>query len=78
MGRTGTYLLGSLTHEHEALGVGYDLGGIESLLEIVNELLLVALEGFLLRTVDDLAGARTLGLEGGQAPGEDCLANESD
>ena len=73
-----THLLRCLTHEHEALGVGDDLGGIEGLLEVVDELLLVTLEGLLLGTVDDLAGAHTLGLERRQAPSEDCLSDKGD
>lgn len=37
-------LLGSLAHEHKALGVGNDLGSIEGLGNIVDELLLIASE----------------------------------
>lgn len=71
-----TNLLGSLTHEHEALGVGDDLGRVESLLEVVDELLLVALERLLLRTSNDLARTDTLLLEARQATSEDSLADE--
>ena len=46
--------------------------------EIIDELLLVALEGLLLGTGDDLARARALGLDCRQAPREDGLANERD
>ena len=72
------HLLRCLTHEHEALGVGDDLGGIEGLLEVVDELLLVALERLLLGAVNNLAGAYSLGLERRQAPGEDCLSDKGD
>ena len=73
-----TNLLSGLTHEHEALGVGDDLRRVECLLQVVDELLLVALEGLLLRAGDDLAGARALGFDGGQATSEDGLTNERD
>ena len=33
-----------LLHQHEALGVRDDLGGIQSLLKVLEELLLVTLE----------------------------------
>jgi len=36
--------LGGLSHEHESLGVRDDLGSVKSLLEVIDELLLVALE----------------------------------
>lgn len=71
-------LLGSLTHEHEALRVRDDLGGVESLLEIIDELLLVTLECLLLWTSNDTTGANALFLDGGQATREDGLTNESD
>lgn len=63
-------------HKHETLGVGDDLGGVKGLLKVGDELLLVASE---LRSgaLEDLAGAGALGLEGGQAAGEDSLADES-
>ena len=66
-----TYILGGLTHEHESLRVGDDLGGIESLFKVVDELFPVAVEGLFLRTGDDFASADTLLLEGRQTPGED-------
>ena len=56
-------LLGSLTHEHEALSVGDDLGRIQSLLKVINELLLVTLELLLLRARDGLSGTGTLLLD---------------
>jgi hypothetical protein len=71
-------LLGSLAHEHEALSVRDDLGGVEGLLEVVDELLLVAGEGVDLGTADDLGGADTLLLDGGEAAGEDSLTDEGD
>jgi hypothetical protein len=55
-----------------------DLGRIERLLEVVDELLLVAGEGLLLGAAEDLAGAGALALDGGQAAGEDGLADEGD
>ena len=73
-----TDLLGGLTHEHEALGVGDDLGSVEGLLEVIDELLLVTLEGLLLWSSDDLARPCTLGLDGRQAASEDGLTNERD
>lgn len=63
-------------HEHEALGVGDDLGGVKGLLKVGDELLLVTGE---VRSgaLELLAGAGTLGLEGRKAAGEDSLADES-
>jgi len=61
-------LASGLLHEHEALSVGDDLGGVESLLEILEELLLVTLE--LGGSADELklgGGSSTLVLDGGQA-----------
>ena len=69
-------LLGRLAHEHEALGVRDDLGRVEGLLEVVDELLLIAAERLLVGCSKDLAGARTLALDGRQAAGEDGLADE--
>jgi hypothetical protein len=71
-------VLGGLAHEHEALSVGDNLGRVERLLEVIDELLFVALEGLLRRASDDLARAGTLGLDGGEATGEDSLADEGD
>ena len=72
------HLLGSFTHEHEALRVGDDLRRIEGLLKVVDELLLVALERLLLGASDDLASTETLLLKARQATSKDSLANESD
>lgn len=71
-------LLGSLPDEHEALRVGDDLGSIETLLQILDESLLVTRELSSGRAIEDGASADTLVLEGTQATGEDCLANKSD
>ena len=60
-----THLLGRLAHEHESLGVGDDLGGVESLFEVINELALITVECLFLGTSDDFASADTLLLEGG-------------
>jgi hypothetical protein len=68
-----TYVL----DEHEALSVGDDLGGIQSLLKVVNELLLVALE-LGLGALEEAAGADTLALEGRKATSKDRLADQSD
>ena len=73
-----TDLLGGLTHEHEALGVGVDLGSVEGLLEVIDELLLVTLESFLLGASDDLAGTCTLILNRRQATSKDSLADQGD
>lgn len=70
-------LLGGVLDEHEALGVGDDLGGVQGLLEVVDEGLLVTLEdggG----SAEDGAGAATLVLEGREAAREDRLADQGD
>ena len=61
----------NLLHEHESLGVRDDLGCVQSLLEILKELLPVTLE--LIASADeleDLGGAGTLALDGGETAGE--------
>lgn len=68
-----TYVL----HQHETLGVGDDLGGVEGLLEVVDEGLLVTLE-LGLGAVEEAGCADTLVLEGGKAAREDSLADEGD
>lgn len=73
-----TNLLCGLPHEHESLSVWDDLGSIQSLLEVIDELLLVATERLPLRTGDDLGRTNTLSLERGQATSEDSFADESD
>ena len=73
-----SHLLGGLTHEHEALSVRDNLRRVQSLLKVVDELLLVALEGLLLGTGEDFARPCTLCLDGGQATGEDSLTDERD
>lgn len=73
-----SYLFGSLPHQHEALGVGDDLGGIQRLLEIVNEELLVASERLLLWARDNFASTDTLLLDSRQATCKHSLANKSD
>ena len=60
------------------MSVRDDLGSIECLLEVINELLLVALERFLLGTRDDLACTDTLFLDGRQASGKDGLTDKGD
>ena len=54
------------------------LGSVEGLLEIIDELLLVAAEGLDLGTGEDLGSADALLLDGREAAGEDSLANEGD
>lgn len=73
-----TNLLRGLPHEHEALGVGDNLRCIQSLLEVIDELLLVATEGFPLRAGDNLSRTYTLSLECGQATSKDGFADERD
>jgi hypothetical protein len=58
-------LFGSLTHEHEALCIRDDLRGIESLLQVIDKLLLVATECLLLWSDNDLVSTGTLGLDSG-------------
>ena len=54
------------------------LGGVEGLLEIVDELLLVTGEGLDLGSTENLGSADTLLLDGREAAGEDGLADEGD
>lgn len=68
-----TYVL----DEHEALGVGDNLGSVQGLLKVVDESLLVALE-LRSRTAQDAAGAATLILESTEAAREDSLADQGD
>lgn len=70
-------LLSSLPDEHKALSVGDDLRGIEGLLKVIDESLLVTGE-FGGGTAQDVASLDTLVLLGTQATREDGLANESD
>lgn len=63
-------------HEHEALCVGDDLGSVKSLLEILEELLLVTLELWCWAR-ESLAGTGALALERRQTSGEHSLTNES-
>lgn len=69
-------LLGSLPHEHKALRVRDDLGGIQCLFKIINELLLVTAEGFPLRAIDNFAGTHALLLDCRQATCEHSLADK--
>lgn len=73
-----TYLLGGFTHEHEALSVRNDFAGVQGLLEIFDELILVAAEGFASGAAQDLGGARAFILDRRQASSKDGLANEGD
>lgn len=70
-------LLSSFSDQHETLGVGDDLGGVQSLLQVVNELLLV-LDGVLwnLRTWQDRGGLDTLTLNSRQTSGKDSLTDK--
>jgi hypothetical protein len=69
-----------LLHQHEALGIGNNLGGVQGLLKILKELFLVALKlAAAARDVLKLGGSlATLGLDGRQATGQDSLGNQSD
>src|SRR5687767_7424757 len=68
-----------LLHKHEALGVGDDLGGIESLLEILEELLLVTLEVVVAANELELGGGlSTLVLDAGKAASQDGLGDQGD
>lgn len=72
-------LLGGLLHQHEALGVRDDLGGVQGLLKVVEELVLVALK-LAAVAADKLKLGRSLPaliLEGRQAAGENGLGNQS-
>lgn len=71
-------LLGGLLHEHEALGVGDNLGGVQGLLEVLKELLLVTLE-LAAAPANELelrGGNGALVLDAGQATGQDGLGDQ--
>lgn len=70
-------LLSGLLDEHEALGVGDDLRGVEGLLQVIDESLLVTFKLGSGATQDG-AGPGTVVLESTQAAGKDSLANEGD
>ena len=70
-------LLGGVLDQHETLSIRDNLGGVKGLLEVVDESLLVASEAGA-GSVKETSGAATLSLEGGQAAGEDSLADKSD
>lgn len=69
-------LLTSLTDEHETLSVGDNLGGVESLLKLVDKLLLVASERER-RARKNLGSSNTLILNGRESSGENSLTNKS-
>jgi hypothetical protein len=60
------------------ISVRDDLGRVEGLLEVVDKLLLVALERLLLGSTKNLGSLDTFALEGGKATGKDGLADQSD
>lgn len=73
---TPTHLL----HQHEALGIRDDLGGVQGLLEIIEELGLVALK-LAASAADVLELGRSRGtfvLDAGQAAGQDGLGDQGD
>lgn len=70
--------LGGLSHEHESLSVRDDLGSVKSLFEVIDELLLVALEGFSSWGGNDLGSSDSLLLEGRETSGKDGLTDEGD
>ncbi len=74
-----TVFLGSLLHQHETLSVGDNLGSVKCLLEVPEELLLVA--GELLgaaAVLEEGGGLGALLLDGGQTAGEDGLGDQGD
>eukprot|EP00053_Salpingoeca_punica_P006791 m.63469 g.63469 ORF g.63469 m.63469 type:complete len:387 (+) comp13851_c0_seq2:114-1274(+) len=71
-------LLGRRAHEHKALRIGDDLGGVEGLANVLDKVGDVAVERRGLRALETLASALTLTLERGEAAGEDGLGNQSD
>jgi hypothetical protein len=73
-----TVFLSGLTHEHESLGVGHDLGGVKGLFEVIDELLLVTSESLPGGSGEDLGSPDTLGLEGRQASSKDGLSDQGD
>lgn len=64
-------------HQHETLGIGDDLGGIEALFKILEEGSLVSCEAWS-GTGENLGGTSTLIFDGTQATRKDSLTNESD
>ena len=70
-------LLGGVLDQHETLSVRDDLGGVEGLLEVVDESLLIAREAGA-GSIEETSSTATLSLERGQAAGEDSLADKSD
>ena len=75
---TTTHILCGLAHEHEALSIRDNLGSIKGLFEVVDELLLVAVEWLFLRTRDDLACANAFLFKRGQTPSEYGLSDQGD
>ena len=67
---------GRLLEQHEALGVRDDLGGVEGLANGLDELCLVARELGVGRSVQDLAGRRSLVKQRRKAASEHRLADE--
>lgn len=73
-GGKNTYIL----DEHEALSIGYNLGGVQSLLEVLEESSLVLDVAWVWCWASKpLSSTATLCLEGGQATSEDSLTDES-
>lgn len=70
-------LLGGILDEHEALSVGNNLGGVQGLLEVIDEGSLVTSEVGSGAT-EDAVGTATLVFEGRKATGKDSLADQSD
>lgn len=64
-------------HQHEALGVGDDLGGIKTLFKILEECSSVTGESRL-GTAENLLGTSTFFLDRTQATSKDSLTNQSD
>jgi hypothetical protein len=70
--------LGGLSEEDESLGVRDDLGGVQGLLEVIDELLLVAGEGLSLGAGNGLGSSDSFVLDGGQASGKDGFTDQGD
>lgn len=70
--------LGGFSEQDESLGVRDDLGGVKGLLEVIDELLLVAGEGLSFRAGEGLGSSDSFILDGGQASRENGFTDQSD
>lgn len=69
-----------LLHQHEALGIGDNLGGVKSLLQVLEKLLLVALKlaAAARLKLEARRGIGTLVLHGRKTAAQDGLGNQGD